>query len=278
MNLNAANMQLSSFQLGIYQQVVADHAAATEHTAYCCGIVEGYTEILKSQPVGIEASPASSPAPIQYGSDERMATVPQVRYVRGLMATREISRVEMASWGAMLEQGLTWDQASTIIDRLKDRTVVEGRVRMATKPQLDYARKLLSSKVWEVEVDFETLTFAAADKLIDNLKAAPAKQREVETGTATEGVYLYEGTYVKVQRAVHGSGQLYTKAFDAESESWERAFKLLGKLKPEHKLTEQQAARFGELYGRCVRCFATLTDEFSIEHGYGPICAQRMGF
>jgi hypothetical protein len=37
----------------------------------------------------------------------------------------------------------------------------------------------------------------------------------------------------------------------------------------------EEAKAFGRLYGVCVRCGATLTDEQSIEAGIGPVCAGR---
>jgi len=40
-------------------------------------------------------------------------------------------------------------------------------------------------------------------------------------------------------------------------------------------MTVDEAARYGRLYGRCMVCGRTLTDEGSIERGIGPICASK---
>lgn len=118
-----------------------------------------------------------------------------------------------------------------------------------------------------------------------------------------EGFYCMDGTVYKVQIAVHGSGKPYAKALicelltpqEVEKEfarlatgykpsgdqvfskgRWEYARGVVRQLRPEHRLTREQAAELGKLYGCCVRCGATLTREESIERGMGPVCAGKM--
>jgi hypothetical protein len=43
-------------------------------------------------------------------------------------------------------------------------------------------------------------------------------------------------------------------------------------------MSAEQAAEFGALYGICCNCGRDLTDETSIFHGYGPVCAARNGW
>jgi ribosomal protein S14 len=47
-------------------------------------------------------------------------------------------------------------------------------------------------------------------------------------------------------------------------------------LRPEERMSLEQAARFGKLYGRCVRCGRELTDETSIERAMGRVCAGKL--
>lgn len=108
---------------------------------------------------------------------------------------------------------------------------------------------------------------------------APAKAERVELD---DGMYMVDGTFYKVQHAVHGSGNQYAKqAFitdlgDGEfSVSFEYARGAIAKIRPEHKLTYEQAKEFGALYGTCCRCGKTLTDELSIALGIGPVCGGR---
>ena len=41
------------------------------------------------------------------------------------------------------------------------------------------------------------------------------------------------------------------------------------------KLTLQEAADFGHIYGSCCICSRELTDELSIALGIGPVCGKR---
>lgn len=104
---------------------------------------------------------------------------------------------------------------------------------------------------------------------------------------AEEGFYKVGETFFKVQKAKLGSGRLYAKQLielprrvDGVLESkgyWDMARGVVYKLKPEDKLSGEQAAEFGQLYGICMFCWSELTDERSIEVGYGPICASKRG-
>lgn len=107
---------------------------------------------------------------------------------------------------------------------------------------------------------------------------------------ATEGMYrTSEGRIFKVQRAVNGSGNLYAKelkrdvavgnVFGAVDQGrWKFVYSpgTIRKLRLEDKMTVDQAREFGALYGTCMICGRTLTDETSIAHGIGPICEGRM--
>lgn len=91
---------------------------------------------------------------------------------------------------------------------------------------------------------------------------------------ATEGWYRHDGDVFKVQKAVHGSGNLYAKRLDVTSGTWEYAPGMVNRLT--ERLSVEEAAAMGRLYGRCVVCGRTLTDETSIEAGIGPVCRKRL--
>ncbi len=42
------------------------------------------------------------------------------------------------------------------------------------------------------------------------------------------------------------------------------------------ELTLELAKEYGKLYGQCMICGRTLTNEDSIEAGIGPICAGKL--
>jgi hypothetical protein len=126
----------------------------------------------------------------------------------------------------------------------------------------------------------------AISKFIDKMKTRPRRATQPGRTTAVhveEGFYLHDHQYYKVQRAVHGSGHLYAKRWVVPTGGggepfWEMAAGAVSALRPEEALTIEEAAEFGHLYGCCVRCGRTLTDEESIAAGIGPICAGKMGW
>ncbi|QGH80051.1 hypothetical protein SEA_NHAGOS_40 [Gordonia phage NHagos] len=87
---------------------------------------------------------------------------------------------------------------------------------------------------------------------------------------------LTDGRIVKVQIAVHGSGRPYGKVLDTETGRFEHTPGVVREVRAgAQRLTLDRARELGHLYGRCVRCGRTLTDEGSIEAGIGPVCAGK---
>lgn len=118
---------------------------------------------------------------------------------------------------------------------------------------------------------------SAASAVIDALKAAPkmAPQRAAEP---PEGMHQFGGVVFKVQRAVHGSGNLYAKALDQSADGewlFEYAPGAIKNLSEGTLMTLDQAKEFGTTYGTCVSCGRTLTNEESIKAGIGPICSGK---
>lgn len=108
-----------------------------------------------------------------------------------------------------------------------------------------------------------------------------AKVQELKAATELEdGMYVLDGVIYKVQHAVHGSGRQYAKRLvpnsPGERASFEYAPGMIRKLRPEHRMTMEQAKEFGALYGTCCQCGRVLTNEDSIEAGIGPICASKL--
>lgn len=119
-------------------------------------------------------------------------------------------------------------------------------------------------------------------------QVASVAARDVKpTEPVTHGMYRltekrgsYEtGSIFKVQKAVHGSGNLYAKILvvDAPGDGhFEYAPGAIRLVTVADRMTADEAAEWGRLYGMCIVCSATLTDEKSIAAGIGPICAGRV--
>lgn len=161
---------------------------------------------------------------------------------------------------------------TTVIDRPTTATPV-----LASEKQVAFITKLLAERQYAGEVVLSTIGKRQASVLIDELLAAPRKT--ATTGTdITDGFWVLGTTVYKVQRAVHGSGNLYAKVlndFTGRFEYTSGAITLLRNGKAE-KLTLERAKELGKLYGRCMICGATLTDEKSIAMGIGPVCGGRL--
>lgn len=90
----------------------------------------------------------------------------------------------------------------------------------------------------------------------------------------TEGFYLNGIGVFKVQQAL-SSTNLYAKKFNPETKKWDYYPGAMSKLQPQTRMTKEQAAGFGHLYGQCMVCGRRLTDETSIAMGLGKICAEK---
>jgi hypothetical protein len=161
--------------------------------------------------------------------------------------------------------------------KLSERQVevlLAGKARDAARveaAQID--RELFAADQWEAHVARSTAPQAAG--------LAPQPTRPAGLGQVTEdGMYRTpDGTIWKVQRAVHGSGQLYAKRLTVEpgqTGTFTYEPGAIRRLRPENRMTLEDAKAFGKLYGVCCQCGRTLTDEVSIADGIGPVCAGRL--
>lgn len=132
------------------------------------------------------------------------------------------------------------------------------------------------------------LTVAVSQKASEEQPPPPVRDVEITDGMWTVPTNLqfiggkeFPAVY-KVQVAHHGSGTLYAKLLtDVDCDGrliWEYVGRsVFPLLKREgERLTVEQAAEFGALYGRCVRCGRVLTAETSIERMLGPVCYERL--
>lgn len=121
----------------------------------------------------------------------------------------------------------------------------------------------------------------------NELRAQAKAEGRTAKGDPPEGFHVLDDQVFKVQRAVHGSSNLYAKRLLLEHADELRGRE--GKLEWEYVgrrgafqrlseatlLTREKAVELGHLYGVCCRCGATLTREESIERGMGPVCFNK---
>lgn len=119
-----------------------------------------------------------------------------------------------------------------------------------------------------------------ASRWIDRLIAKVRELRKARPVVEIEdGMYILDGVVYKVQHAVHGSGRQYAKRLVAGSPGERATFVyapgVVNRLRPEHRMTMDQAKKWGALYGTCVRCGRVLTREDSIERMMGSTCYEK---
>lgn len=169
--------------------------------------------------------------------------------------------------------------------------VTQEAAPTATEKQVAFIAKLREERGLP-ELDF-TGSKKQASEEISRLLALPKVSVVIEKAhedvkqvyrEITEGIWKADnadGTddIYKVYYTVHGANVLAVKRL-TRREGKKGSFKYLGAARrflPGNavKMTLEEAAAFGKLYGFCIRCGRTLTDEGSIAAGIGPICAGK---
>jgi len=121
-----------------------------------------------------------------------------------------------------------------------------------------------------------------------SLKPAPEPQAPTPARVTEPGLYVTEdGSIYKVQKA-RESGHLYAKKLnvitgrrlgeDTGIKNFDFVYApgAMRELKPEQRMTLEQAKAFGIQYGVCCVCGAFLKDAVSVATGIGPVCAGRV--
>ena len=131
----------------------------------------------------------------------------------------------------------------------------------------------------------------ARDVSVDHVKACYSTCNTVEVVVSVpadirpvteDGMYRTSDTVIYKVQWNQSKTNLYAKVLvhseDPEGEAdahFEYAPGALRHLTAADKMTLEQAKNYGALYGTCIVCGRTLTDERSIEAGIGPVCAGK---
>lgn len=139
------------------------------------------------------------------------------------------------------------------------------------------------------------LTRAFVSERINEYQQCP--RREGDRRQASPGYYEYEGDlYVVVENRAKTHtyakklvGEPIYKASDEpgwDTDStpkridwrwdYDAAKGMASRLAGATPLTEERAAAWGHLHGRCFKCLRPLTDPESVKRGIGPVCAKAL--
>lgn len=139
----------------------------------------------------------------------------------------------------------------------------------------------------DINKSFDSFS-SGIDKLKTDIAKLRSEARKVEsktekTNAIEDGYYVYGDTFACVKFNRAGTRQ-YATVWDNECQSWEYDSRESAKVKSGilsgdiKRVTPEDAKRFGDLYGSCMKCSRTLTKPESIAAGIGPVCAGGMGW
>lgn len=217
---------------------------------------------------------AGSKAGNQYGQfTVRYASIAQQRYIRKLLDERD------HQLGELDPATVNVQNASHIIDQLLRSPVRADRIAPASDKQLAYIEALKSQRQGAEQFieqfyagyGSDKLTAPWAKHLIDSLLALPAIARRVLVDV---GAYRYNGIIYSVRRG-RESGNLNAFSWDTATNQWQYAGAIKFELRPQHRLTLEEALTFGVQTGSCAHCGVTLTNKTSAMIGMGPVCRKK---
>jgi hypothetical protein len=99
------------------------------------------------------------------------------------------------------------------------------------------------------------------------------KELKMSDIKVTPGFYLVNAGAFKV-RTSKTTGRLYAMKLDTDTGKFEYDKGAIFNLRPETRMTKEQAAAYGHKTGRCMICGRELSNEESLKIGIGPICLK----
>lgn len=223
----------------------------------------------------------SAPAPRGSGSGSgsvggsstrNAATEAQLRFLASL--SRDLG-YELQTPRDKSHASLVIDAAKKELDRRRKAGIAPAGQpeRKATERQRELIANLLTERVYDAEVDVDSLSPAKASALIDALFAAP--RAKVAGHGIREGRYAYttDGGTTADHYRVGRSGRITIWTAGGE---YPYTGKGLNEGLAWIKDNPREAAElFGRLVGSCGRCGRELSDDDSRARGLGPICAGK---
>lgn len=162
--------------------------------------------------------------------------------------------------------------------------------RAATTGQISFLRDLVREMRGEEAVEQAVAWawgagFEATSQQIDRLKEERAAKRRVsDTALLSRlsvktweppaaGFYAYGNWIVKI--TLSQDGRPYGEVLNSETRKFEYVPGLARRIHAEHRITAEEAAKFGAEHSYCCFCSRDLSNPVSVEKGYGPICEKK---
>lgn len=151
----------------------------------------------------------------------------------------------------------------------------------ATEKQINFLTRLLAERIEDPEAALDAIEWlethrlskATASAKIEEYLAKPKVRRADTASALDEGMYKVGDDIYKVYRT-RETDVLVTKTLTEDGFEY-TGRKPLAEIKPEHRMTLEEAKAYGKVTGTCCQCGRKLTKEESIAAGIGPICAGK---
>lgn len=200
-------------------------------------------------------------------------------------AKREAAQ-ERAAYQAKMERD---DRAMASVERRNPETLADRMGATAIVPMTEKQGKYIADLREQRGVPATSTNGwskqRASEEISRLLKMPKVDKKNGRMEEPEDGMYYVPeaegpGHVYKVYKMVHGSGRQGVKQLVIQDGSKKGSFRYIGlainKLpKNAKRMSLVEAKAFGRLYGFCIKCGATLTDEDSIAAGIGPICAGK---
>lgn len=141
-----------------------------------------------------------------------------------------------------------------------------ARVKKSANGNLYALVKNQETGAWDYEGKAPLKDLDSSDRITGQEAATPVK--------LTEGFYKYGAGVAEV--VTSNRGFPYANILDVHTGRWNYAKGVVSTLKPEDRLTLEEAAQLGKKWERCMCCGKELTNPDSIARGIGPVCAGKL--
>jgi hypothetical protein len=71
-------------------------------------------------------------------------------------------------------------------------------------------------------------------------------------------------------------GRMYAKVLNTETRKWDYAPGAIGRIRPEHRMSVEDAEAVSAKWAWCIRCGIELEAEKSVARGIGPVCIKKI--
>lgn len=267
-------------------------------------IAAARTEVQRALYDGKPLAPMTAPKPVadrpalkagQYVADFEGITVllssgyslvseKQAKWICGMLGWKDVAPAVRDSIVVRLGQGLARSAASAVIDTLRALPAKPKPVRVTAE-----MAEVIAPGASTAEIEASLAKPTEDGIYVDRATGRIFKlqfNRATGDGTNLYAKQLSIGFYRNGEWETQGANLLTLDFTGVETKangkpvvemSWDYKRGLIAEVKPEWRLTAENAKEWGVLYGSCVRCHRDLTKEESIGRMMGDTCAGKQG-